>query len=263
MGVPVRAVCVGRFVLNMVCGFGVVVGIAALAAFVLGGCDDDDGGGHSVSADVVCVLPPHLARPLEVNEEEVLAMRILVAEGAGLRVGESELAGLAAEIRMALGAVRLAFPEAREIRARPAARPGALVLSVSRELARSVEAVVGEASGLVLLETGFAAFDGVAAALGGRAVTLVSPELRLVVLQADRLLNVEAAAHLAVVEGVRHSAPDSFVGDGPDVLVERLEGRPGDFRVQVVDAWGDCPSGCLYEESWRFVVEAGRARRDS
>ena len=162
------------------------------------------------------------------------------------------------EVGNALAAVRRAYPETARIRARPDHAWGVLVLTVDRDLAEAVAALVEASGGLPeLLRTGFEAFDRAAAELGAEAVALVDADLGYLSLYFGRLFNAPAAAaRWQGVGGVRHAAPDRVVGDGPDVEVERAQAG---WVVRVVDAWDDCPSGCLHSEVRTFRVSGGRA----
>jgi len=50
-------------------------------------------------------------------------------------------------------------------------------------------------------------------------------------------------------QGVVFSGPDYNIGDGSDIGIQGL----GLYTFRL--AWGDCPSGCIYEHFWVFRVE--------
>ncbi len=55
--------------------------------------------------------------------------------------------------------------------------------------------------------------------------------------------------------------PDAQMGDGPGIQALHAD---GDWFLVFRDAWGDCPSGCLFSELHFFVADENRiARIDS
>ena len=55
-----------------------------------------------------------------------------------------------------------------------------------------------------------------------------------------------------MVEGIEYAESNADVGDASDLEVLESEGR---WYVVARRAWGDCPSGCIYEELFFFVVD--------
>ena len=139
-----------------------------MAVLVLSGCGDLQPAGA-----VAEVLAPSAWVSPAVSEGGLLAARVLGHEGAGWFFDGVELGLAAMQIDAALAAVRRNHPELRDVTARPEYVPGVLVLTVDRGLAAALEALVDGASGTLVLDTGFAAFDRAAADLGAEAVVLV------------------------------------------------------------------------------------------
>ena len=55
--------------------------------------------------------------------------------------------------------------------------------------------------------------------------------------------------------GVMYTEPNGLIGDGPNIHLNQTgNGITYLFR----DAWGDCPSGCIYSEYWYFIFEGGQ-----
>ncbi len=55
--------------------------------------------------------------------------------------------------------------------------------------------------------------------------------------------------------GVTYTEPNRMIGDSPNIDL-RQTGRAITYLFR--DAWGDCPSGCIYSEYWYFMVEGGQ-----
>ena len=69
-----------------------------------------------------------------------------------------------------------------------------------------------------------------------------------------RLNPARLAELYEVLPGVRYAEPNFWYGDGPNVYVRQTDfGFSYLFRY----AYGDCPSGCIYNEYWYFVCEGG------
>jgi len=76
-----------------------------------------------------------------------------------------------------------------------------------------------------------------------------------VLVRFDPLRDVERAAlAYARLEGVRHVEPNFALGDGSDIDAAWADGM---WYLVFHEAWGDCPSGCLYSELHFFVERDG------
>lgn len=200
------------------------------------------------------VLPPDAWTHENVNEGTILANRLLSGDEAELVFDEKALDMLADEIEEVLALVRIAYPETAGIVARLDHVWGRLVLTLSYDLADTVERLVKGQTEPVELRTGNEAFDRLNAELGVKAVVGIHGDTAE--FQYGRTLNLKAAAErYTEIEGVSQAGPYYLVGiDGPDVYVER-EGEG--WLVWMVDAWGDCPSGCINGRTTEFLVEDG------
>lgn len=67
-----------------------------------------------------------------------------------------------------------------------------------------------------------------------------------------RLHPYRLAEVYAVLPGVWAASPNGIRGDYPNIYARQTgSGLTYLFR----DAWGDCPSGCIYSEYWHFIFE--------
>lgn len=55
--------------------------------------------------------------------------------------------------------------------------------------------------------------------------------------------------------GVTFTEPNHVIGDSPNIYLNQT-GHAITYLFR--DAWGDCPSGCIYSEYWYFLVEEGQ-----
>lgn len=54
------------------------------------------------------------------------------------------------------------------------------------------------------------------------------------------------------LRGIKNAGPNRRIGDGPTICAE----RKGDvYHYVFVDAWGDCPSGCINHKYWYYTVD--------
>lgn len=51
---------------------------------------------------------------------------------------------------------------------------------------------------------------------------------------------------------------NGFLGDGPDIDAVKSQGT---WHVAVRRAWGDCPSGCIFQEIFFFTVKGSEVER--
>ena len=72
-------------------------------------------------------------------------------------------------------------------------------------------------------------------------------------------LNIPVAIEAySTVSGIQYVEPDVFLSDGSDI--ETLKVNENWFFV-FRNAWGDCPSGCIHQEFYFFVVMDGVVRQ--
>ena len=184
----------------------------------------------------------------------ILATRLHQAMTDDLIMDDSRLQELGREIDIVLTQIRNRHPRMSEISARRRHVPSRLILHLEGDLLDAVLERWQNGKGEPLTLTGHAAFDELNARTGlheARAYPLSS----MVIASFGRLANMRAAREAyAAIDGVRHVELDWFVGDGPDILAAH---DGGTWHVAMRNAWGDCPSGCLHEELFYFIVEAG------
>ena len=175
------------------------------------------------------------------SEGALLADRMFSEAG---RVPEGdERCGLINDITDVLQRIRENHPDVAGIAARRHHAPGVLIVGLSPRLLQSV------ARGQLF--TGHEDFDRLSNAFGLKSITVLEA-LGTAVLRFDPALDIVAAATAyGALEDVAYVEPDRMLGDGPDVIVARREGA---WYVTFREAWGDCPSGCIFERLARFEV---------
>ena len=182
------------------------------------------------------------------SEGALLADRIF-SEAGRVPAGD-ERCDLIHDITDVLQRIREIHPDVAEATARRHHVPGVLIVGLSARLLQSVD---GEQ-----LLTGHEGFDRLNSAFGLRSITVLEA-FGTAVLKFDPALDIEAAATAyGALEDVAYVEPDWMMGDGPDVFVARQDGA---WHVTIREAWGDCPSGCIFERLTRFEVTEERVER--
>ena len=67
-----------------------------------------------------------------------------------------------------------------------------------------------------------------------------------------------AALSYAGLEGITHVEPNFALGDGSDIEAAWVDGA---WYLMFREAWGDCPSGCLYSALHYFIEREGEVER--
>ena len=195
------------------------------------------------------------------SEATLLAHRTLARESKKLLIAEKRRSELAREIKGVLKRLRYAHPEMAKVSARAAHLPGVLILGVKPDLFRDVSRFLGQMSHMkkpVKLRTGNPAFDALNAKLGLRTVRRYR-HTGVIVMHLSERLNVRAARRAyKAIEGVRDAIPDAYLGDGSDIEAAKSSDT---WHIVVRKAWGDCPSGCLYNKMFFFTVKDGNVER--
>lgn len=188
-----------------------------------------------------------------ISDAMVLADRMLRRQSNGLLLNPKRRDRLAQEIGQVLEQVRTAHPPAWEVSPRRDFRPGILLVGLTPALlSAAVPAGRNEAP------TGYVEFDDLNTRLGLSDMR-VFLHVGAALLEFSKYVHLEAAARAYLeIPGVRFAHPDAQLGDGPDIEVVRVQET---WYVIVRKAWGDCPSGCLHEELFFFIVENDVARR--
>lgn len=190
----------------------------------------------------------------EVSDAEVLADRMLRRQSSGLLLNPKRRDRLAREIGQVLDQVRTAYPPTWEVSPRRDFRPGRLLVGLTPALL-SAAGSAGRNEGQ---PTGHVEFDDLNTRLGLSDMR-VFLHVGIALLEFSKYVNLEAAARAYLeIPGVRFANPDAQLGDSPDIEVVRVQET---WYVIVRKAWGDCPSGCLHEELFFFIVENDVARR--
>lgn len=227
------------------------VGSVACCALTLAGC-----GAFGAAGAPVVVRVDSQSRPTPA-EAVVLAHRILQRESDDLLLDAGQRRELAREIDLVLSRIRETYPTMADVTVRQKYEFGALVLKLDPDLFRSVHVLLPE-TGHVALHTGHEDFDALNARLGLSAVELLS-RFNICFFYFDEPLNVgEAIRAYEMVEGVEYARTNRFLGDGPDIDAVKSQGT---WHVAVQRAWGDCPSGCIHQETFFFTVKGSDVER--
>lgn len=59
------------------------------------------------------------------------------------------------------------------------------------------------------------------------------------------------ATHYTNLPGVQYAEPDGYAGDSPNIYPRST---PSGLTYLFRYAWGDCPSGCIYNKYWYFII---------
>jgi hypothetical protein len=205
--------------------------LVLLAAFALA-CGGSGGSGESGSSGG----PPEPAAsadpdPARLREAQLLALKV---EG-GLRPSEI----LAQRILGDLAVIRASFAGVADIEFRPFAAPDEILIKLTDEAQERLDG--GE----------FYELDDLNDQYG---MIHTSPSfLSWHTLRFDQLYNTQLVAQIyASTPGVAYAEPNYLAGDG-----STISASPPLYTF--FRRWGDCPSGCIHEESWTFSVTDGEA----
>ena len=234
----------------------VVIGLAACCVLVLNGCSGStDSGAQGDAAAAIVILRPNGWEPPMPTEAAILADRLLRRKDDSLLLDAAERSGLGTEIAPVLAHIRKACPVLvdEEITGQEPYALGVLLLGLEPQLYEAVASLLDEQTGPVTLQTGYAEFDSLNERLGLSVVVDHYPSFRAATFFFSEYLNVPAAAEAyEMLEGIEYAEPDAIVGIGSDIDAVKSEER---WYVVARRAWGDCPSGCINEELFFFIVE--------
>ena len=202
-----------------------------------------------------------LSWPLEFPEQSestILADRILAYQNDALLFDTEKRNNLISEIEQILKLVRETYPATAEISAIENHRPGALVVGLTSEFMKSVSGIVSGGNRYITLHTGNEEFDALNIRLGVHAIephTLFNN----VILHFKFPVNLlRAQFEYSMIEGVDYVELDSRLGDYPDIDIVKSN---NEWFLIFRKAWGDCPSGCLFEEFMFFRVREGKVKQ--
>lgn len=107
----------------------------------------------------------------------------------------------------------------------------------------------------------YRAWDSLNALYSLARIDLSMPAFNMLKLKFDDDLNPEILADAyQQLPGVRFAVPNRYLGERPMLLpADATDGR---LLYFFRNAWGDCPSGCLYSEYWVLTVLNGRVVND-
>ena len=123
-----------------------------------------------------------------------------------------------------LAAIRTAYPQVADIHYRPFFSPDEILVRITPEAVEQYR------------NNQYHALDD-----------LNSP-IPLLRLRFNQVYNMPLLAQIytdANLYGVEHVQPNYVYGDGPTIIAE-----PPSYMF--INAWGDCLSGCIYHEFWKF-----------
>lgn len=190
------------------------------------------------------------------TEAAILTDRILRRRSDDLLFEVKQRGELIAEIEQILSQIRDAYPAMMEVGVRGTHQPRTLLIGLKPDLFEAVSRLANDQGGSAVPRTGHVEFDTLNASLGLQAVELfpLFPS-GPVIFHFSEHLNVDAAIRAyTAIEGVEYAEPNAFLGDGSDIDAYKSRGT---WHAVVRKAWGDCPSGCLYQELFFFTVEGG------
>lgn len=240
-----------------------VIGLAACCTVALAGCSgsgDTGDSDESVELDVpdraaapVVVLRPDDWEPSMPTEAEVLAHRVLSRDNETLLLDPSERRQQADELVSVLSSIREAYPAVADVTVRMPYAFGELLVGLEPQLFQMIASLLEAHAGPVILHTGYAEFDSLNESLGLSVVLGLSQISGSASFYFSEYLNVPTAAEAyGIVDGVEYAESNAYLGDGPDIEAVLSQGR---WYVVTRRAEGDCPSGCIFQELFFFVVD--------
>ena len=172
---------------------------------------------------------------------------------------EPDRAALITSLDRILARIRMTWPDMAAVTARPLWQPGRLILHSDPSLGGKVLRGLGERGALAPFCTGYPEFDALSRAVGLRAIATFSHLPDMFVMEFDSDFDVPGvAARYESLDGMITASPDVPTGDGPGIQVSRSN---GEWFLVFRQAWGDCPSGCMYSEIHFFVADERRVAR--
>ena len=215
----------------------------------------------SVASDDTRLSVEVLSSPLEFleqSESAVLADRILTNQSDTLLFDIEKRNLLISEIEQVLKLVRETHPATAEISATESHQPATIRIGLTAELLESVWEAIGGGNRYIKLHTGNEEFDALNSRLGVHAI-LPYKLFDSVYLYFKFPVNLlQAQIEYAMIAGVENVGLDSRLGDYSDIGMVKFD---NEWFIAFRKAWGDCPSGCLYEELMFFRVREGEAKQ--
>jgi len=159
----------------------------------------------------------------------------------GLEISGELLAppALVSQIGQDLAAIRSAFPEISDIHVLPSWLPGEVVVGLTHDAWAEYQAGT------------FAELDSLNAEYGAVFIHPID-SIRVLSIGFGSLYHPVLLAEIyETIDGVRYAEPNSIMGDGSDIFSEQLP------IYTFKRGWGDCPSGCIFNDYWVFAVNGG------
>jgi hypothetical protein len=235
--------------LTVLCGLSLFAGTIACTNF------------ESVASDDTRLSVEVLSSPLEFPEQSestILADRILADQSDALLFDTERRNNLISEIEQVLKLVRETHPATAEISAIENHQPETLIVGLTSELMKSVSEIVSGENRYITLHTGNEEFDALNSRLGVHAIESYTL-FNNVILHFKFPVNLlQAQFEYSMIAGVEYAELNSRVGDYSDIEMVKFN---NEWFVMFRKAWGDCPSGCLYEELMFFRVRGGKVKR--
>ena len=224
---------------------------------------------ESFMVTVIAGGAPEIHRP----DTEILADRILLRETKGIFFDDARRDKLIKEIDWRLTAIRAAYPTVSTIHALDDYTPDAVKLYLEPGLNEIVTNLIRDKEGPVPFETGYAEFDALNMTLGLQAVHFDEVTLKGIVFYFDKPLNFIAASEVySTVKGVEAvhamlvprdniNSPTGLIRTDypydtkncPNIGALKEEGT---WYFVFRSPWGDCVTGCRYQELFCFMVNA-------
>ena len=211
------------------------------------------------------------APELHRSDAEILADRILLQETEGILFDDTRRDKLISEIEWELAAIRAAYPTVNTIHALDDLTPNAVKLYLEPGLKEIVTNLIQDQHGPVPFETGYAEFDTLNMTLGLQAVHPDVVTLSGIVFHFDKSLNFNAASEAySMVKGVKFAHPMLHPWDNINSPMGLIRGphpydtknspnigalkEGGTWYFAFRSPWGDCVTGCRYQELFCFMV---------
>ena len=205
------------------------------------------------------------------SDTEILADRILLRETEDILFDDARRDKLIKEIDWRLEDIRAAYPTVSTIHALDDYTPDAVKLYLEPGLNEIVTNLIQDKEGPVPFKTGYAEFDTLNMTLGLRAVHFDEVTLKGIVFYFDKSLNFEAASEAySKVKGVEFAhamlVPRDNINSPMGVIrsdypydtkncpnIGALK-EAGTWYFIFRSPWGDCVTGCRYQELFCFMV---------
>ena len=188
----------------------------------------------------------------EQSDAVTLAKRILQWKSVNLLIEIRSQQELISEIDQILKRTRNQHPEIADISAVVHTVPKTLIVSLEADLLRTVSEILSHGSGTVKLHTGNSKFDSLNERLGLVTVRPIGRSGSFIFYFDNEFNILLATFAYNRVDGVEYVQPDYRLGDYSDIELVKLDGT---WYIVFRKAWGDCPSGCIFQELTFFTVK--------